>query len=168
MLSFTYHHSALHQLLLLSPIKCCNKSPIIPFKSCDWIREYQSLSVQHEPHTSFPQQPAVRSTPAYLISTVTLGIQQDSPASGSHSARYKKASHVASQCSPIALLLSAANCCCCLKLLLARQVRWHCRHTATLLSAPPDRTVTCNIAKHTRWGPALRAKAAEVIPILTR
>ena len=32
-----------------------NKSTILPFKSCDWFLEYQFLSVQHEPCTSFPQ-----------------------------------------------------------------------------------------------------------------
>ena len=54
------------------------------------------------------------------------------------------------------------------ELLLARHVLWHCRHTATLLSAPPDRTVTCNIAKQPRWSPRLLAKAADVPPVLTR
>jgi len=75
---FIYHHSALHQLFYHLSTSY-NKSTIILFKSCDWIREYQFLSVQHEPYTSFPQKPAARSTPAYLTSTITLGIQQHPP-----------------------------------------------------------------------------------------
>ena len=71
---FIYHHNALHQLLYLLSTSY-NKSSILPFESCDWIRAYQYLSVQHEPYTSFPQEPAARSTPAYLTSTITLGIQ---------------------------------------------------------------------------------------------
>jgi hypothetical protein len=47
-----YHYSALHLLLLFS--NDYNKPTKFQPKSCDWICEYQ-LSVQHEPHTSFPQ-----------------------------------------------------------------------------------------------------------------
>jgi len=40
-----------------------------------WSLDYKYLSVQHETWTSFPQEPAARSTPVYLTSTITLGIQ---------------------------------------------------------------------------------------------
>ena len=72
---FIIHHSALHQLLLLiSTNKTYNKPAILPFKRCNWNHEYQFLSVQREPHTSFPQWPAASSAPAYLISAITLTI----------------------------------------------------------------------------------------------
>jgi len=72
-----YHHSALHQLfyyILLST--SYNKPALSTLQKCGWSLEYQFLSVQHEPWTSFLQEPAARSTPAYLTLTITLGIQQ--------------------------------------------------------------------------------------------
>jgi len=46
----------------------------LAFESCDWIYKYQFLSVQPKP--VLPQEPVVRSTSAYLTSTITLRIQQ--------------------------------------------------------------------------------------------
>ena len=72
-----YHHSALHQLFYYILLTTSyNKPALSTSKSCAWSLEYQFLSVQYEPSTSFPQEPAARSTPAYLTSTVTLGVQQ--------------------------------------------------------------------------------------------
>jgi len=73
-----YHDSALHQLFYYILLATSyNKPALSTSKSCGWSLAYQFLSVQHEPWTSFPQEPAARSTPAYLTSTITLGIQHE-------------------------------------------------------------------------------------------
>jgi hypothetical protein len=48
-----YDHSVLCLLLVFS--NDYNKPTKFQPNSCDWIREYQFLSVQHKPNTSFPQ-----------------------------------------------------------------------------------------------------------------
>jgi len=72
-----YHPNALHQLFycILRSINY-NKPTSFTLQKCGWSLEYQFLSVQNEPWTSFPQEPAARSTPAYLTSNITLGIQK--------------------------------------------------------------------------------------------
>jgi len=65
-----YHHSATHKLFYYILLSTSYINPALSTsKSCGWSLEYQFLSVQHEPWTSFPQEPASRSTPAYLTST---------------------------------------------------------------------------------------------------
>ena len=72
-----YHPNALHQLFYcILRSTNYNKPALFTSQKCGWILEYQFLSVRHEPWTSFPQEPAARSPPAYLTSNITLGIQQ--------------------------------------------------------------------------------------------
>jgi len=72
-----YHPNALHQLFhCILRSTNYNKPALFTPQKSGWILEYQFLSVRHEPWTSFLQEPAARSPPAYLTSTATLGIQQ--------------------------------------------------------------------------------------------
>ena len=67
-----YHPNALHQLFYCILRSTNYKKPaLITLQNCGWSLEYQVLSVQHEPWTSFPQETAARSTPAYLTETTT-------------------------------------------------------------------------------------------------
>jgi len=71
-----YHPNALHQLLycILRLINY-NKPTTFIHQKCGRSIEYQFLNVQHDPCTSIPHEPATRSTPACLTSTITLAIQ---------------------------------------------------------------------------------------------
>jgi len=71
-----YHHRALHQSFYYIILSTgYNKSTLYTFQEL-WLESW--ISILKRParaRTNFPEKPAARSTPAYLISSIKLGIQ---------------------------------------------------------------------------------------------
>ena len=72
---FKYHNSALHQLIFVFYHRTTINLHILPPGSCDWKSWISVLKCPTRACTRIPLEPAARSAPMYLTSTITLGIQ---------------------------------------------------------------------------------------------